>query len=75
MKFGCAFQGCGCYYHPICGYLNGVRFELKRSFRSISAQLTCLEHHESHRNSLNQIYLRRFFCDYNGTSKMNDSEF
>jgi hypothetical protein len=73
MKFGCV-EGCGQFYHPICAYLNGVHFELVRSYRRLKVALGCPAHHPT-RDTLNQVYLRRFFCDYKSTSKKTDLEF
>ena len=76
MKFGCSWAGCRISYHPICAYLNGVYFDLERSYRSLTCELTCPEHyHFSDRDYVHQTYLRRFFCDYNSTSTLTDSEF
>jgi hypothetical protein len=73
MKLRCSQTGCQEYFHPICAYLNGVHFELVRSYRALNTTLTCAAHHP--RDTLNQIYLRRFFCDYKGTSNRTDLEF
>ena len=73
MKFPCG-AGCGEWYHPICAYLNGVHFELTRGYRVLKARLTCPKHYLN-RDVLNQIYLRRFFCDYRGTADMTDLQF
>lgn len=74
MKFACQAEGCAEHFHPICAYLNGVHFDLRRSHRSLAAALTCPRHHPD-RDALNQVYLRRFFCDYKATSNKTDAEF
>jgi hypothetical protein len=73
MKFECS-QGCGEWFHPTCGYLNGVHFELVRGYRTLNVTLTCATHFP-HRDALNQVYLRRFFCDYRGTADKTDVQF
>jgi hypothetical protein len=45
-----------------------------RNYHSLSARLSCSKHYPQ-RDTLNQIYLRRFFCDYKNTSNKNDFEF
>ena len=74
MKFKCSFPNCSEHFHPICAYLNGVHFDLVRSYRSLNSTLTCAAHHPN-RDTLNQVYLRRFFCDYKSTSNKTDLEF
>jgi len=74
MKFECSWPECKMSYHPICAYLNGVFFDLKRTYTSLSAKLSCSEHYPN-RDSFHQIYLRRFFCDFNSTSSLTQEEF
>jgi len=72
MKLNCSYDGCQESFHPICAYLNGVYFDLLRSYRSVKTTVTCPTHFKN-RGTLNQVYLRRFFCDYKGTSNKTDA--
>ena len=74
MKLQCSYPGCQNCYHPICAYLYGVHFQITRTFNSLTAVLTCSQHFPE-RNYVHQIYLRRFFCDFNNTSKLTDTQF
>jgi hypothetical protein len=74
MKLQCRWKGCHNCYHPICAYLNGAVFDLKRSYKSIETHLTCPEHYPE-RDAIGQVYFRRFFCDYNNTPKLAEGEF
>lgn len=74
MKFKCAEEGCEQSFHPICAYLNGVHFQLVRSYHTLNSTLTC-PRHLAGRDNKKQVYLRRFFCDYKGTSAKTEEEF
>ena len=74
MKLQCLKESCGRCFHPICGYLHGIHFELDRNYRQLAVRSSCAEHHPE-RDTLNQIYLRRFFCDHKNTSNLSDTDF
>ena len=74
MKLQCSEEKCKNCYHPICAYLYGVHFDMDRTYNGLNTVLTCSEHLPE-RNVVHQIYLRRFFCDFNNTSKLTDIEF
>jgi len=76
MKFNCCFDGCDKYYHPICAYLNGCVFDVIRKKSGIEVNVSCRVHSQpAFEDLIQQVFLRRFLCNYKNTSKLNEEQF
>lgn len=71
MKFKCSYTFCAKAFHPICAYLNGCVFQMKRKLESggISVNVQCREHtnNAGFPELVLQVYLRRYLCNYRHT--------
>jgi len=76
MKFNCSFDGCDKFYHPICAYLNGCVFDVIRKKSGIDVKVYCRGHIQpAHDDLIQQVFLRRFLCNYKNTSKVELEQF
>lgn len=71
MKMTCMVDGCSKSSHPSCSYLNGCMFDIVKEGTNLQVGVVCSEHVEM-RDHANQVYLRRFFSDYKGTSNLEE---
>lgn len=76
MKFKCSFDDCEKYFHPICAYLNGCVFDVTRKKYGIEVKISCRKHTQPNKEDLfQQVFLRRFLCNYKNTSKLDEKQF
>lgn len=77
IKYECCYPGCNRSFHPICAYLNGCLFFIERKFNchpDLDVKVQC-NYHDPNRNHIEQVYYRRYVCDYKKTSKYTLEEF